>query len=67
MMDDAIEVRPRDGRWTVICGEPIGTLEFVTRLDAVEVAREAALTAGVAAVHFGLSGAEVYRTAATLA
>jgi hypothetical protein len=66
-MDDAFEVRPSNGRWTVACGEQIGTLEFPTRLDAVEVAREAALTAGVAVVHFGLSGAEVYRAPAIMA
>ena len=62
-MDNAIAVRPQDGRWTVVCGDQIGTLVFATRLDAVQAAREAALTAGVDAVHFGLSGNEVYRQA----
>ena len=66
-MNEAIEVRPHDGRWAVLCGDHIGALEFPTRQDAVEAAREAALTAGVDAVHFGLSGREVYRAAAIMA
>ena len=65
--EDVIQVRPHEGRWAVLCGDQIGNLVFVTRLDAVEAAREAALTAGVPVVHFGLSGAEVYRAAATMA
>lgn len=66
-MDDVIEVRPLDGAWIVACGARIGTLQFPTRWDAVEAAREAALTAGVDAVHFGLSGAEIYRARAIMA
>lgn len=61
--EDAIHVRPHEGRWTVLCGDQIGSLVFPTRLDAVEAATQAALTAGVDAVHFGLSGNEVFRRA----
>lgn len=61
--EDMIQVRPHDGRWAVLCGDQIGSLVFATRLDAVEAAGQAALTAGVPAVHYGMSGNEVYREA----
>ena len=60
--DTAIHVTPHEGQWGVRsggAGEP--ELVFPTRIDAVQAAREAAKTAGVAVLYHGPTGNVVYR------